>query len=256
MANSVLDEVVAIRGLLDEPLPNAPSFEDVLEAIEAEYQQAVNQSNNTPNAWAKAEVQFTTTAGTRDYQILTNDDDFDKPLVVVTVPSDTLISPEYQLEFTEVEYLSQVWAWLGQNKGQYYFSSHDAQLIAFYHQLTDDGDEVWVSLRPTPAAAQTYKVIYQVGDWWSRVFASQDLGYELPFAPHKHYLRAVAAQTLLYKCRWSMDKTADMAMKSEIALTLQSKIERYRPVYDEWLRTLVVPDIISIESWCDTNVWQ
>ncbi len=251
--SSVLNEVIAIRSLLNNPLPQSPSFESILEGIEAEYTLATQQTNNKGNAWQKAEVSFTTSAGVREYQILTDDNDFDKPLVVTTVPANNSAYPEYVLEFTEVENISKEWGWTGTNKGQFTMSSHDSQLIAFFHKLTDEGDEVWCELRPTPSKAQVYKVMYQVGDWWARVFATQDLGYNLPYSMHKHYLRALVAQNLLYKCRWSFDAVADAMTKKEIGETLANQISRHKPVYDEWIGSLVVPDVIEASAWA--NGW-
>lgn len=250
--SSVLEEVIAIRSLLKNPLPQSPSFENIVDAMEAEYLLATNQTNNKGNAWQKDSVIFQTVAGISEYQIEVDDNNFDKALVVTTIPSDANQFPEYVLEFTEVENITKEWAWKGQGKGQYMRSSHDSQLIAFFHKLTDDGDEIWCEIRPTPSKSQRYKIMYQSADWWSKVFNTTDnFEFKLPYAPHKHYFRTLIAESLLYRCRWSMDKQADITEKQEIGMTLERNLARYKPAFDEWIDTLVVPDVIQGTAWID-----
>lgn len=253
MAHNVLTEVLGVRSLLADPLNNAPSMDDIIEALEEVYQYVTNLTNNTGNAWQVDTLTISTTAGTREYQLDSEEVvDFYKALRVTTVPPDDS-NPEYILEFTEVEQLSREWSWLGQNNGQLFSSSHSAQVIAFYRKLGTDGEELWCEFRPTPNADEDYKVLYQVGDWWDRVFAQGDMLYSLPNREYRFHLRRLAAELLLPKTQWSYDKVADNARKMEIASVLSNAIARGSKAFDEHIASLDNADILQLDVWSDTQ---
>lgn len=274
MASTILQEVLGVRQMLSGPLSQSPSFQDILEELEAEYQFVTGDTNNTANAWQVATTTITTEADVDDYPICAND--FYKALSVVTVPANTATQPEYQLEFVELEHINKDWAWLGTGKGQYMYSSHDSQLIAFYHKITNGGEEVRVQLRPMPSQAQEYKILYQVTDWWPRV-TMEDVrpcnscgsssgcgcvpvpdGFRMPHSSQRFYTRALAAQNLLLsgKVRWSSDPVKDFTKGKLISDGLAVRIARYKKVYDEYIDSLDQPDITLISSWADDNVFQ
>lgn len=261
MSTTALDEVLGVRSLLNNPLSQAPSFKDILEELEAEYQNVFNETNNTGNAWQVCEYTLTTTEGQRRYRIAPPQ--FYKALAVTTVPADDNTDPQYPLEFTELEHLPQEWAWLGENKGQLLYSSHDAQMVAFYRKLGKMGAEQWVELRPTPTRTQQYTILYQITDWWVTNSTSLDStshplsSTKMPHSSQRFYIRALVAQNLLLtgKVQWQFDDKFNLEMGKIVADGLKTKIERYKPVFDEYKDSLDNPDITYISSWADDNVF-
>lgn len=262
MATDILSEVLGVRAILNSPLSQSPSFAEILGELEAEYQQVTNQTNNTAQSWQIDNFTLTSIIGEYDYPINPVNKDFFKALQVTTVPSDDNIDPQYVLEFVEMEHIPQEWAWLGQNRGQFMFSSHDSQIIAFYRKITDAGAQLRCQIRPTPTKVQDYNILYQVTDWWPKV-NMPDTGcdhgsFEMPHSSQRFYIRALAAQNLLLKgaVRWSFDNTANFAKGQVVSSGLIARIARYKEAYEEYIDSLDQPDTTEIWSWADRNVWQ
>lgn len=259
MATNLLKEVLGVRHLLDGPMDQSPSFDEIVDELAIEYQHVTNELNNTGNAWQVNTTTITTVAEQEDYQILAQD--FYKALLVTTVPQSSGTHPEYVLEFTEAEHIPKDWAWLSSGKGQYMYSSHDSQIIAFYRKIGTNGEELWVKLRPVPGQAQNYKILYQQTDWWDTVFATGGIsGVEDFVPPHssqRYYIRAVAAHNLLMsgRVKWSFDEIRNFSKSQQSQRGLESRISRYRQAYEEYKSSLDNPDITWIEPWSD-NILQ
>lgn len=259
MATTLLNEILGVKQLLDSPMDQSPSYNDIVDELAAEYQHMTNQVNNTAEAWMVGEYTLTTVVGTSDYQLNVAVPLFYKALAVYTVPSDVNAHPQYGLEFMELEYMPQEWAWLGQNKGQYMYSSHDSQAIAFYRTLTTSGELIYARLAPVPANVQSYKIIYQQTDWWdSAILSSIVQSPGLPNSSQRMYIRTLAAENLLMKgaVMWSYDPVKNFAKSQIVAKGLALRKERYKKAYDEYISSLDQPDITFIKSWADENVYQ
>lgn len=260
MATTLQEEILGVRVMLNNPLPQSPSFQDILEELEAEYTTLTNTTNATGNAWQVDNYTLTTVAGTYDYAItpVAPAGDFFKALNVTTIPEDVDTSPQYMLEFTELEHIPNEWAWLGESRGQFMYSSHDSQIIAFYRKITSAGESLRCQIRPTPTQVQTYNILYQVSDWWSLIDDSLGLAFTMPHSSQKFYLRALVAQNLLMKgnVSWSFDAVENYKMSNLVAKGLEMRLERYRQVFEEYRGTLDNPDLTEISSWAEENVWQ
>jgi hypothetical protein len=231
---------------LGSPLDNSPSVEDIAEAIEEVYQLVVNRTNNTGNAWQIQTINIDTVAETTVYQIDTQFNDFYKALSVVTIPTGT--EPEYRLEFVEVEHMPQEWEWITSEGGRLFASTHSAQYIAFYRKLGSDGETLWCEIRPVPSGVESYKITYQVGDWWSRI---TDTGYGMPHKEQRFHLRRLAASTLLHKCRWSYDEARNLSKKAEISAILDRAIAMGAPAFEEHISSLDQANVVELETFGD-----
>lgn len=243
--SSLLSEIHGVRSVLGYPLSNAPTSEDIAEALEESYQWAVNRTNNTGNSWQIGTLNIITVANTYVYQIETQFDDFYKALSVVTVPTVTG-DPEYTLEFVEVEHIPEEWQWITTEGGRLYWSSHSAKYIAFYRKLGVDGETIWCEIRPVPDRAETYKITYQVGDWWSRISATT---YGMPHKEHRFHLRRLAARTLLPKCKWNYGDNS--LMKAEVKETLDRAIAMGAPAFEEHIASLDNANVVELETFGD-----
>lgn len=256
---TLFTDVEGVRSMLGDPMPQAPTTLDILSELELEYQYLSNELNNTGNAWMIDSVNITTSAGVYEYNLTGSGlSSIGKVLSVVTVPSDDTVDPEYQLEFAELEHLPKEWAWLSENKGAYSFSSHDGQLIVFYLKYSSlDGWYPYCQIRPVPASAQSYKIYYQVGDWWN---AESSVGMDLitPFPDQRGIVRALTAKNLILtgKVKWSFDEESNLRMGKIVLDGLNQRIIRYQKTFDEYKDSFDTPDITTQLSWADENVWQ
>lgn len=261
MLNTLSKDIDTVRSMLGDPLGQSPSVLDILEELRIEYQTLTNDLNNSTDAWMISTYNLTTVAGQYEYQLSTTgaaEASIGKVLSVVTVPADANLDPEYVVEFVEMDKFPKEWAWIARNKGAYAFSSHDGQLIAFYYQFSvGDGWLMNCQIRPVPAAAQTYKIIYQPGDWWD-LDSNLGVGVTLPVESQKFLVCAVAAKNLLStgKVRWSYDEAADDKKSLMILGSLNDRIARYLPIYDEFKEGLTKNDMLILDSWADENVLQ
>jgi hypothetical protein len=233
-----------VRSILNSPLSNAPTPEDIAEALEETYQWAINRTNNTGNSWQIGTMNIVTVADTWVYQIETQFDDFYKALSVVTVPPNST-DPEYSLEFVEVEHMPSEWQWITSNNGRLFFSSHASQYIAFYRKLGADGETIWCEIRPVPSSVETYKITYQVGSWWDRITTD----YEMPHKEHRFHLRRLAASTLLPKCKWHFGDNDKL--KLEIRETLDRAIGLGAPAFEEHIASLDQANVVELETFGD-----
>lgn len=69
MPSTIAQEVLGVRSLLDSPLDQAPTFEDILGELEAEYQQVLNELNDRSDAWSISTYTFSSVAGQGDYEL-------------------------------------------------------------------------------------------------------------------------------------------------------------------------------------------
>lgn len=250
MSITLLTEINGVRSMLGDPLNQAPSIKEIMEELEAVYQEQTNLGNNTGHAWNVNSITLTVSAGQRTTIIDPGKaTDFYKALVVTTVPTSDS-NPEYTLEFTEIASLPQEWAFLGQNQGGLFSSSHSAMFIAFYRKMGTLGEEIVCEMRPTPNSTQQYTVWYQVGDWWDKVSANNDFAYQLPNKEFKFYFRALAARNLLPKAKWSYGDDKDRYAK--IATMLDGRIARGEKIFTDHLASLDNSDIVVLDSWADT----
>lgn len=243
---SLLTEIHGVRSVLGNPLANAPTPEDIAEALEETFQLVTNITNNTGNGWQIGTLNISATAGTYVYQIETPFDDFYKALSVVTVPTN-INDPEYVLEFTEIEHIPQEWAYLNET-GRLYYSTHSANFIAFYRKLGVDGETIWCEIRPVPAQDETYKITYQIGSWWDRI---ENTSFTLPHREFRFHLRRLAAQTLLHKCRWSYDEQKNALKKVEVGSILDRAIAMGAKTFDDHIASLDNADIVEMETFGD-----
>lgn len=243
--SSLLTEIHGVRSILGNPLSNAPSPEDIAEALEEVYQYATNRTNNTGNAWQIGTLNIVTVAETTTYQIQTQYDDFYKALSVVTVP-ETSSDPEYTLEFVEVEHIPSEWQWITSSGGRLYASTHSGKYIAFYRKMGTDGETIWCEMRPAPDDVETYKITYQVGDWWNRV---ADTDYTMPHKEHRFHLRRLAAQTLLPKCKWNYGDNNQI--KAEIREVLDRAIMMGAKAFEDHIASLDQANVVELELFGD-----
>lgn len=251
MALTVLQQAINVRERLADPLPQAPSYARILSELEVAYQYATNRTNNTGNAWQLSSFTFNSVAGQRQYQFSAGTvSDFYKALKVVTVPSNADTFPEFELEFVEMEHFAQEWAWLSQNNGELWYSSHDAQLIAFFRKMGTSGAELWCEIRPVPSEAQTYKVLYQQSDWWGTAMTAGS-SYTLPHPSQARYMECLAALNLLPECQWCFDDAKNMEMAAKLAAVIEKDLQMHRAVFEQHISTLESQDVIEIEDWAD-----
>jgi hypothetical protein len=256
MSTTLDKEVYGVRDILRSPLPQSPSFRDIVHELEAEYQHVTNETNNTGNAWQVASYDLETVADQRVYEILPEDGfDYFKPLNITYIPDGS--DRQHTVEMTELENIPKEWAWINQQSNPFVFASSEGQFIAFYGSIDEDGTHTNVEIRPTPDRVQTYTILYQVSDWWALIGASVgSREFTMPFSSQKFYIRSLVAQNLLMKgaVKWSTDDNYNLKMGEIVGKGLEVRIQRYNKVFEEYKLSLDHPDVVEIDSWIDSVI--
>ena len=231
-------------------LPQSPTPAQILERGIDEYQNATIRGNNTGNAWAVSEFTLNTTDDTRRYEITVPD--FSKALLVSTVPDVASIYGERPLEFTQLEQLPNEWGWLSNSNGWCgLFGGNrggQAAYVAFYRQVAQaTGFKNYMELRPSPKGVEQYRVLYQSGDWATKM--TSDLTFDLPFGDVSFYFVTLIADGLLPYCRWSNDENQNMAMRQMLKAAFTQDLQRYERTFQDFIASLTVTDTIMSESF-------
>lgn len=272
--SSIITEAMGVKQFLGDPLDQSPSIRQIVLELETEYLQMTNQVNNRGLAQHVGEYLLTTSQDVNRYVLDIPAGDFYKALSVVTVPEEaTVTGGEYDqrttvtggddrelgLEFFDLEHGSYEWAYLAKNRGQVLSSSHDSQLIAFYKTLiTGEGEKVVVELRPTPSGEQRYKILYQITDWWDRVFENPsngvtDVEFKLPHSSQRMMIRALVGMNLIQKgvVRWALNDEYNMKRGQVVYNGLKDRFARYKETYEDYIDTLDHHDVVFIELFGD-----
>lgn len=245
-----LEIIDRVRERLRDPIAQRPSPKRILARALDEYQNAVQTANNLGDAWAIGEFTLTAQAGIRRYEITQMD--FGKPLLVATVPADDY-ERELSLEFTQVEQLPKDWAWL-KDVGNWgllwqWDVSHSARYVAFWRALEAKGYKYYCELRPVPTKAEDYRILYQVGEWASKL--PEDLDFAFPLRELDFYFTALVALGVLDDTRWSRDEAADLRRAAQIKESLLFDLGRYKETFDNYIASLSQSQTVMAESYAD-----
>lgn len=229
----------------------SPDPKTILRRARDEYQHATQKVSNRGDAWAIKE--FTLAASTNVRRYLISQADFGKALLVATVPEDAQ-HYEIELEFTQLEQLPTQWAWLSSTQSAYslWYSSgvsQSARYVAFFRQLDATGFQNYLEIRPTPKAAENYRILYQVGEWGSQLPAS--LVFAFPFPELDFYFVTLVANCLLPVTRWTENAEADRAAKTELKLALVEDLQRYQSTFDDFVSSLSHSKMVFADSFAD-----
>jgi len=275
MSTTLMNEVFGVRQFLGSPLEQAPSTRQIIQELEAEYHQLTMEVSNRGQAQLVGEVMITTAQNDRRYQLPDEAAaNFYKALSVTTVPANATVTGDHYdkvvsvdsgddreqtLEFMELAHFSDDWAWLAPSRGQLFGSAHDSQAIAFYKVVhPEEGEQVFMELRPTPNAEQRYMILYQITDWWDRIFLGgldgvQNNDFQMPHSSQRMMIRCYAALNLIQKAvvKWSLNDEYNAMRGTVVSDGLKDRLERYRKAYEDWLDTLEHGDVVYVELWQD-----
>ena len=272
--SSIISEALGVKQMLGDPLDQAPSIRQIVLELEAEYQHLNNVISNRGQAQHIGELVITTVPDQTRYVLDVPSQDFFKALSMTSIPSSAIVTGgehdlrmevtsgddhENMLEFYELEHGAFEWAYMSKNRGQVLSSSHDSQMVGFYKTIIDgEGEKLVLEMRPTPARAQRYRLLYQITDWWDRVFAAPSAGvdgieFRLPHSSQRMMIRATVGMNLIQKgvVKWALNDQYNTTRGTVVLQGLTQRYERYKEAFNEYLDTLEHEDIVFIELFGD-----
>jgi hypothetical protein len=244
--------IFQVRQRMNNPLYQSPSPRQILNRAIDEYRNAVVRANNTGNAWAVKEYTLTTIDGQRRYQIAAAD--FSKALLIATIPDPTpgIIQPEVALEFTQLEQLPNDWEFLAKTASWSLWSygvTQMARFAAHYREVDAGGFTNYLEIRPTPGANETYRVLYQVGDFSGGIASTMD--FKFPFPELDFYFLTLVCDGLLPLARWTNDGASDEKQGKMLSNQYAKDLIRYEQTFRDFIASLTVSDIVYSDSFAD-----
>lgn len=235
-----------MRDLLDNPMPNNPSFAQLLRQELSEERDIVNETNNTGVAWATAEYVLNFNTNQSTYTI--NVDDFGKVLYVVKATGNPYI-PWLPVGFSDVseQKYGTVWAWFNNMYAQAFALQETPERMAFSRQGVTNPQCV-VQIQPMPQQAAQYIITYLPG-----YLGNDDpleIAVQLP--EHAELVRLRGAMALLPYTRWSDDEPINRQKRIDLAAAFSYQLERKEAAYRSYIKNINRPREVTIESW---NAW-
>ena len=239
-----IQNLMRVRDLLDNPLPNRPSAHQIFRQLLREEMDIVNETNNTGKPWALKEYQLNYTPNTSDYAI--NVEDFGKVLYVVRVQGDPYIR-FLNVPFDDVNtaHYGTIWQnWYGNAYGVVPWASETPERMSFYRSGVLNA-QAMVKIQPLPQQSWTYIVHYIPG-----YIGTQDpLETATQLPEMAELLRYRVAGALLSYAEWGDDKAENREKRKELALGFTDPRSRKEAIFSKYVKSIAIPKTVDIEGW-------
>jgi hypothetical protein len=240
------NNIFRIRDLLDNPLPNAPSFHTIFRQCISEEQDIVNQLNNTGIAWGVKEYQLNYTPSIDTYQI--NVEDWGKVMLVVKETGNPYV-PYVPVPFTDLaeqRYGTILSAFYGVY-GTLFPASETIERMAFYREGTTDA-QYMVKINPRPNMSWTYLITYMPG----YMGTDDPLETATQMPEHVDLLRLRAAMALLGYSKWSDDEAFNRQKRLELADSpygFKYQLVRKEQLFSRYIQSINIPRTVEVDNW-------
>lgn len=234
----------AIRGLLDYPQPNSPSFDLLLRQEIAEERDLINETNNTGKPWAMNEYQFIFTPGIDTYSI--NVSDFGKVLFCLRNTTNPYIPwlPVGVNDVTQMQYGTLLSYFYGNGWTQSFALSETIEKISFFR--TGATNPIFqCRIQPMPQQSWTYRLFYLPG----YIGDDDPLETAVLMSEHVELLRLRAAAALLPYAKWSDDEAANTNRRKELMQSFEFQLTRREKNWADYRRNIDRPQTTTVDSW-------
>lgn len=243
MSVTRIESIFRVRDLLDSPLPQSPSFHQLLRQQISEEMDVVNQLNNTGRAWGTAEYQLNYTPSQTTYTI--GVENFGKVLFVVKQTGNPYIPyvPVPFNDITEQDYGTILTSFYGVY-GTIFPLSETPEKMSFYREGVTNA-QYKVSIQPAPAVSWTYIVTFLPG----YIGTGDALETAVQMPEHAELIRMRAAMALLNYSRWGVDEAFNRQKRMDLMQGFQYQLERKERLFSKYIQSINIPRQVEIEPW-------
>lgn len=243
MSVTRIENIFRTRDLLDSPLPQSPSFHQLLRQQISEEMDVVNQLNNTGKPWGTAEYQLNYTPSQTTYTI--NAQDWGKVLFVVKVTGNPYV-PYVPVPFddiTEQNYGTILTSFYGVY-GTIFPLSETPEKMSFYRDGVTNA-QYKVSIQPAPAVSWTYIITYMPG----YIGTGDALETAVQMPEHSELIRLRSAVALLNYSKWGDDEAFNRQKRSDLMQGFMYQLDRKEKLFSRYIQSINIPRMTEIESW-------
>lgn len=245
MSVSRIEQIFRTRDLLDNPLPNRPSFHQLMRQEISTEMDIVNATNNSAKPWALSTYQLNYIAGQDTYTI--NAEDFGKVLYVERIQGDPYIR-WVNVPFSDVDDLDYGTVW------QYYMGSYGTlpwvtetpERMSFYRSGVLNSNYM-VRIQPQPMTSWTYNIHYLSG----YIGVSDPLSSAVQMPEHAELVRLRNAMALLPYTEWSDDKAENLAKRKELMMGFDYQLQIKEPLFSRYIKSIAIPKPVYLSDWND-----
>lgn len=243
MSATRIESIFRVRDLLDSPLPQSPSFHQLLRQQISEEMDIVNQLNNTGRAWGTAEYQLNYTPSQTVYTI--GVENFGKVLSVVKVTGNPYVPfvPVPYSDFAEQRYGTILTSFYGVY-GSIFPLSETPERMAFYREGVTNA-QFKVSIQPAPAISWEYRITFMPGYLGND--DALETAIQLPEFAEVTRLRSAVA--LLNYSRWGDDEAFNRQKRMDLMQGFMYQLERKEAFLSRYIKSIDIPRILEIDSW-------
>jgi len=243
--SSRTEQIFRTRDILDTPLPNKPSFHQLLRQEISTETDIANALNNTGQPWTTNEYQLNYSPNQSEYVL--NATDIGRILFVVRLTNNPYV-PALPVPFQDLATLRYGTIWTNfytmYNGIGAYSLPETIEQMAFYRSGVVN-PETKVEIQPMPIESATYVITYLIGEFGNN--DPLESAIALPeFATMGQLRNAVA---LLPYTRWSDDYDMDMKRKQELMQAFQYQLNIKEPIFADYKRSLVHSGTVDCEDW-------
>lgn len=247
MGASRLSNLFAVRGLLDYPQPNSPSFDILLRQCISEERSILNATNNTGKPWAVNQFVLNYIPGQNDYSI--NVSDWGKVLYCVRNTTNPYIPflPVPFDDITDMQYGTLMSYFYGNGWGQSFGLSETIERIAFYREGVTN-PIFRCRIEPAPQQSWTYYLNYIPG------YLGQDdpLETQMQMSEHVELLRLRVAAAMLPYAKWSDDEAKNLARRKELKESFDYQLNRPQgkeKEFADYIRNFNRNNSVTVDDW-------
>lgn len=237
------ENLFRVRDLLLRPLPQTPSFHDLLRQEISEEMDIVNATNNSGNAWAVAEYILNFQPAQNTYEI--NVSDWGKVLYCVKVTTNPYI-PYLPVSFDDVseQNYGTVWSWFNSSYAQAFALSETPEKMSFA-RVGVLNSTYTVTINPVPQQSAQYKLFYLPG----YIGNDDPLESAIQLPEHAELVRLRAATALLPSAEWFDDDEKNSNRRKELADSFGFQLQRKEDLFQKYIRGINKPRMVDIDSW-------
>jgi len=237
-----LENIFRTRDWLGRPLPNSPSFHDILRQEISTEMDILNKTNNSGRPWALSTYQLNYTPGQDTYAI--NVTDWGKAVYVERLQGDSYIR-YLAVDFSDVNDLSYgtVWQYPSNSFGQTPWMAVAPERMSFYRQGVLNA-QATVRIQPEPQTSWTYLIHYLPG-----VIGNQDpLESAVQMPEHATLAQLRNAASLLALAEWSTDEEKDERKRARLEKSFAYQLSIKEPFFREYIKSITIPRVQAIED--------
>jgi len=242
MSVSRTQNIFRIRDLLDNPLPNRPSFHRLMTQEISEEMDIVNATTNVAKPWATSTFQLNYTAGQDSYDI--NVSDFGKILYVVKQTTNPYI-PYISVPFDDVSQqdYGTIYNYYG-SYGQAFALPVTPEKMSFFREGVLNS-QFKCTIQPQPQESATYILTYLSG----YIGIGDPLSAATQMPEHAELVRLRAAMALLNYAEWGDDKAENREKRKDLAQGFAYQLERKEMLFRNYITAMTSKRTVEIDDW-------